>query len=221
MSLISRSAERSHSCRGSDAPCPTAAMLTTFKDHLRLHAGLGEDRIDRLSAAMEHVRLEKGRSLLAPGETWASHAFVCHGCLRVFFTEEDGSQRVLFFAPEGWWATDMEGFATGEPSPLGIDAVETSDVLLVRKSTLDGLRASEPWVESVVRVLQEHTLVTIQRRVVASLHKTATQRYQDFAREYPGLDGRIPRYHIAAYVGISAEFLSTLRRRGADNRTTS
>ena len=59
MSLISRSAERSHSCRGSDAPCPTAAMLTTFKDHLRLHAGLDQDRIDRLSAAMEQVRLER------------------------------------------------------------------------------------------------------------------------------------------------------------------
>jgi len=70
-------------------------MLTTFTDHLRLHAGLDEDRIDRLSAAMEHVRLEMGRSLLAPGEPWTSHAFVCHGCLRVFFTEEDGSQRVL------------------------------------------------------------------------------------------------------------------------------
>src|SRR5262245_53377856 len=188
-------------------------MLTTFKDHLRLYADLDEDKIDSLATTMEHVHLEKGESLLAPGDIWSAHGFVCQGCLRVFFTEEDGSQRVLFFAPEGWWATDMEGYATGVASALGIDAVEASDVLIVRKPTLEYLRESTPWGESVVRVRQDHRLLAIQRRVVAPLHKTAAQRYQHFAREYPGLAERIPQYHIAAYVGISAEFLSTLRRR--------
>ena len=43
--------------------------------------------------------------------------------------------------------------------------------------------------------------------------KSAAQRYQEFRRQYPGLDLRIPQYHIAAYLGLSGEFLSRLRAR--------
>ena len=43
-------------------------MLTTFKDHLRLHVGLDEDRIDRLSAAMEHIGSGDGIPVLPTTE---------------------------------------------------------------------------------------------------------------------------------------------------------
>ena len=45
------------------------------------------------------------------------------------------------------------------------------------------------------------------------MRKTAAERYLNFQRLYPGLDLRIPQYHIAAYLGISPEFLSKLRKR--------
>ena len=41
----------------------------------------------------------------------------------------------------------------------------------------------------------------------------AAQRYLDFRRLYPGLDARIPQYHVAGYLGVSPEFLSKLRKR--------
>jgi hypothetical protein len=45
------------------------------------------------------------------------------------------------------------------------------------------------------------------------MRKSASQRYAEFRRLYPDLESRIAHYHIAAYLGISPEFLSKLRRR--------
>jgi CRP-like cAMP-binding protein len=57
------------------------------------------------------------------------------------------------------------------------------------------------------------TLLRHQQRLLGSVRKTATQRYLDFLSLYPGLDLRIPQYHIASYLGISPEFFSKLRKR--------
>ena len=64
-----------------------------------------------------------------------------------------------------------------------------------------------------MRFVAEQTLVMLQRRLIGSMRKSAAQRYLEFRKVYPGLDRRIPQYHIAAYLGISPEFLSKLRRR--------
>lgn len=188
--------------------------MASLKRHLLQCAGLGDREAERLAANMASLHLDKGGILLAPGVQWSSHAFVAAGCLRVFFTDEDGTQRILYFAPEGWWATDIDSFLTGAPSVLSIDALEASDVLLIDKVRLEGLRREVPWVDRLIRTLQERALVTLHRRIVGSLHKTAAERYAEFVQQYPGLAGRIPQYQIAAYVGVTAEFLSILRRRG-------
>jgi hypothetical protein len=40
------------------------------------------------------------------------------------------------------------------------------------------------------------------------LHENADKRYLDFNERYPSLSQRIPQHQIAAYLGISHEFLS-------------
>jgi CRP-like cAMP-binding protein len=190
-------------------------MVNALREYLTTHTGLGDDEVACLAARMDRQRLDKGGALLAPGQVCDFNAFVASGCLRVCAIDDAGNPGVLSFAPEGSWATDVESFVTGSPSALTIDAVEPTDVLVIGKTRLAELRAETSWAEGLVRTLQERTLVQIQRRVVASLRRTATERYRDFAREYPGLEQRIAQYHIAASVGVSAEFLSTLRRRAS------
>ena len=73
--------------------------------------------------------------------------------------------------------------------------------------------ALHPAGDRIWRALAESALLTFQQRLVGGLRKTAAQRYLDFRRLYPGLDLRIPHYHVAGYLGISPEFLSKLRKR--------
>ncbi len=70
-----------------------------------------------------------------------------------------------------------------------------------------------PGLVRIRRALDEGALAAMQRRVLGAMRKTAADRYAEFHRVYPGLDGRIPQYHVAEYLGISPEFLSKMRSR--------
>lgn len=191
----------------------TVDVVQVLRTHVAGVAVLSDNDLARVASLLTLRCVQKGAVLLSPGDVCGFDALVLRGCLRVFFIEADGSERVLSFAPEGWWVTDIESFLSERPSTLGVVAVETTDVLVVDKAGMALLQAQVPGYARILRLVAERTLVALQRRLIGSMRKSATQRYREFQRVYPGLDRRIPQYHIAAYLGITAEFLSRLRKR--------
>lgn len=169
--------------------------------------------IESLAAMAGVQRIERGATFLAPGAIARAAAFVIHGCLRVYFTEPDGSERILYFATENWCAADIESWMSGRPASLTIDALEPTEFVLVDTARLGSLVWTLPAGDRLMKWFTVETLLRHQRRLLGSVRKTATQRYLDFLSLYPGLDLRIPQYHIASYLGISPEFLSKLRKR--------
>jgi len=175
---------------------------------------LTDSDIETLAGMVGGVRrIERGATFLAPGAIARSAAFVLHGCLRVFFTESDGSERILYFATENWCAADIESWMSGTPASLTIDALEPTEFGIVDTAGLGSLQWAIPSGDRLMRWFTAETLLRHQRRLLGSVRKTATQRYLEFLSLYPGLDLRIPQYHIASYLGISPEFLSKLRKR--------
>ena len=178
---------------------------------LRTSFGIPEDEQLSFLEALTPRRLAKGQRLPDGDHRLAIAGVVTRGCLRVYFTEADGSDRVLYFAPEGWCIADIEGQAPDRITTLAIEALEATDVWVFDAWSP---AARSRWVECehVARALAESALLAFQKRLVGSMRKTATQRYLDFQELYPGLDSRISQYHVAAYLGISPEFLSKLRK---------
>ena len=173
--------------------------------------GVSDPDLSLFLSSLTLRHLAKGDQFVNAGETSPIKGLVTRGCLRVYFTEDDGTERVLYFAPEGWCLTNV-GNATGEwPAVLRVDALEPTDVLVIDRTRLGS--APEPASDRIWRALAEATLLTFQERLVGGLRKTAAQRYLDFRRLYPGLDSRIAQYHVAGYLGVSPEFLSKLRKR--------
>ena len=173
--------------------------------------GVSDRDLSLFLSSLTFRHLSKGDHFLNAGETNPIKGLVTSGCLRVYFTEADGTERVLYFAPEGWCLTNI-GNAIGEwPAVLRVDALEPTDVLVIDRERL-GI-ACEPACDRIWRALAESALLTFQERLVGGLRKTAAQRYLDFRRLYPGLDSRIAQYHVAGYLGVSPEFLSKLRKR--------
>jgi len=177
--------------------------------------GVSDRDLSLILSSLTLRHLAKGDHFVNAGETSPIKGLVTSGCLRVYFTEDDGTERVLYFASEGWCLTNV-GNAAGEwPAVLRVDALEPTDVLVIDRTRLGS--TSEPASDRIWRALAEATLLTFQERLVGGLRKTAAQRYLDFRRLYPGLDARNPQYHVAGYLagylGVSPEFLSKLRKR--------
>ena len=153
------------------------------------------------------------RGRLQVSEQGPVEAIVARGCLRVYFLEPDGAERVLYFAPEGWCVTGLETPVFDRPIELNVDAVDPTEAWLIDRVELARVRQEHPECERILRLIAENSLARLQQRLVGGLRKSAAQRYADFHALYPSLEGRIPQYHIAAYLGISPEFLSKMRKR--------
>ncbi|MCB0765138.1 MAG: Crp/Fnr family transcriptional regulator [Flavobacteriales bacterium] len=159
------------------------------------------------------ARYEKKELLLQAGEVCDFEAFVVKGCLRIYFIDEAGRTVTMFFAPENWWAADLASFTQRMPSRFFIEAVEPTEVLMIRYAKKEELFAGIPKLERAFRLTVQRHLSALQDRFIQVLSATAEVCYADFLVKYPTLSGRIPQTLIASYVGITPEFLSKLRAR--------
>jgi len=70
-----------------------------------------------------------------------------------------------------------------------------------------------PKLERFFRIILETYLGSLQRRLILNNILDADQRYSVFLKTYPKISEKVPNYLIASYLGITAEFLSKIRKK--------
>ena len=104
-------------------------------------------------------------------------------------------------------------FISEEPSRLYIEAIENSIILQIKKEDQLRLFVDYPKFNRIFRVFTENAFVSYQRRVFQNISSTAEERYIDFINRYPDFFNRISNVQIASFLGITPEFLSTIRKK--------
>ncbi|UOR06416.1 Crp/Fnr family transcriptional regulator [Hymenobacter aerilatus] len=188
---------------------PPAAFRSYFQRHL---SGLPEEQVAALAALLTPRTLRRHEVLVHQDEVGRHGAFVLSGCLRAYVTDAKGKEHILQFAPESWWIADQYGLLHQAPAQFSIDAVEASDVLLFGPDFYPQLRQLGPELQQFFYELLQNSVAAMQHRLIGVLSATAEARYLDFQQRYPTLAQRLPLRHIAAYLGITPESLSRLRR---------
>ena len=158
--------------------------------------------------------LEKGDYLLRNGETCRTDNFVVKGTLKAFYINpETGKEEILYFAIENWWATDIESFQKQKPSIYSIQAIEKTKLLQIHHDSFQVMLKQIPKLERFFRIILENYLGSLQRRIILNNVLDAEQRYLEFLENYPEIAKKVPNYLIASYLGITAEFLSRIRKK--------
>jgi CRP-like cAMP-binding protein len=161
-----------------------------------------------------HHRLYRKRQyVLQEGDVCTYMNFVVRGCLRMYKIDEQGNTHILQFAAENYWVNDLGSFHSLKPSGLNIDALEDTVVLQINRDDLVILYTQAPKFDRIFRVLIENTFVRLQQRLLHNISSTAEDRYKFFLEVYPHLATRLAQVQIAAFLGITPEFLSRLRNR--------
>jgi len=161
-----------------------------------------------------HPRLfRKKQYVLQEGNLCTQFYFVVRGCLRLYKIDEKGNIHILQFAAENYWINDLGSFHGLKPSVLNIDAIEDTVVLQISRDDLISLYIQAPKFDRIFRVLLENSFILLQKRLLQNISSTAEERYQSFLETYPNLVNRLSQVQIAAYLGITPEFLSRLRNR--------
>jgi CRP-like cAMP-binding protein len=126
--------------------------------------------------------------------------------------DSNGKEHNLQFAIENWWIGDIGSFHSEKPSKLYIEAIENSIILQCNKEDQLKLFVDFPKFNRIFRVLAENAMVGLQNRILQNISSTAEERYLEFSKKHPQLFNRISNVQIASYLGVTPEFLSTIRK---------
>lgn len=159
-----------------------------------------------------HLFLKK-QFALQHGNVCEYFDFVVRGCLRLYKVGDDGVYHILQFAIENHWVSDLTSFHRKTSSTMNIDALEDTVVLRIRYEDLIDLYMVAPKFDRIFRVLLENHFMQQQERIGQLFSSTAEERYQSFLETYPHLQNRLSQVQIAAYLGVTPEFLSRIRSR--------
>lgn len=117
-----------------------------------------------------------------------------------------------------WWTGDFSSFITQTKGILYTEALEKTEVLSFSYEHLQEVYRQVPAMERFFRLLIQKAYAAFQRRVLESLSMDAEQRYLAFREMYPDMDQHLSQKHIASYLGMSAEFLSKIKKRIVDKQ---
>jgi CRP-like cAMP-binding protein len=174
---------------------------------------LNEDEQSIVEQVFKERKVKKRQFILQEGDVCKLNTFVVEGCFKMYMVDENGKEHNLQFAIENWWIGDIGSFHTEQPSRLYIEALENSIILQIKKEDKLKLFVEYPKFNRIFRVFTENALVSTQRRVLQNISSTAEERYLDFMERHPHLFNRISNVQIASYLGVTPEFLSTIRKR--------
>jgi CRP-like cAMP-binding protein len=186
-------------------------MHKAFERYLRDKATFTESELDAISLATTSKKLRKRQYLLQEGDIWRQYAFVCEGSLRTYFIDEKGSEHIMKFSTENWWAGDRESLINEVPSKLNIDALEDSVLVIFTKKDYDELKATIPTFDKMTADLLSRTYMAANQRIQTAISASTEEKYERFLQQYPGLINRVPMHMIATFLGVTAETLSRVR----------
>lgn len=187
----------------------TQPLIAYFENHLPL----SKEEKSAIEEFFKERKVRRRQFILQEGDVCLYNTFVVEGCFRMFMVDEKGKEHNLQFAVEDWWVGDIGSFHSGEPSKLYIEALEHSVVLQIRKEDQLRLFVDFPKFNRIFRVFTENALVSTQRRILQNISSTAEERYLDFLKRHPDFFNRISNVQIASYLGVTPEFLSTIRKK--------
>jgi CRP/FNR family transcriptional regulator len=195
-------------------------MPTPLHQHiakiLNIDPGFSED----ISNRFRRLTVKKKTVLLSEGDLCRYIYFVEKGCLRLYFTKDNGTQQTTQFALENWWLSDYTAFNAQTTAQFAIETVELSDILYIDSEGLEKLFADHPAFEKYFRLVHQRAAAAAQNRIRFLYELTREEMYTNFITKYPAFCQRIPQYLLASFLGITPEYLSEIRKKAAMGNVT-
>lgn len=188
-------------------------MTSQLKKNISNYISITDFELNQFCNLFTKKTIKKKEFILQQGEVCRFEAYINKGLFSVYRVDENGQNKVLYFALEDWWITDIDSFINQTTSHLYIQALEKSEVLFISKENKEFAYENFPFVEKLFRKMTQKTHVALQNRMIETLSKTADERYLDFLLKYPSLSQRLTNIQIAAYLGVTHEFLSRIKKK--------
>jgi len=184
-----------------------------FIAKIRTYADLSLEAEQAWKRLLRRREYRKDDTFIRAGDVPTNFAFVVEGLFVQHHDGPDGDMIVKYFFPENRIAASVSATLLGKPSLFTITAIEDSVVLEYEFAAFRRLAAEFPDIAAFyMAYMERHWIVEKEPGEIAFRHDDAMKRYRDFIEREPDLHRRLKQHHVAAWLGITPESLSRLRR---------
>jgi len=181
--------------------------------HIERFVSLKEDEKHAFSLIVEERRVKRRAFIVQPGFICRHQSHIVKGAMRSYFIGPDGDEHVIAIAIDDWWISDFYSYTSQTPASLYVEALEDTVIQQIAYEKVEEICEAHPRFERFFRLVAQKAFAYSQRRALSNIGKTAEERYLEYAEMYPQIIQRVPQYVLASYLGMSAEFLSKIRKK--------
>ena len=186
-------------------------MNANLMKYIKRYVPISASESDIFQSYLKIKSLKKKEFLLEAGQLCKSRYFITKGCIRLYYIDDKGNEQITHFGIENWWITDYESLINAKPSKLYIQAIEDTELLELPQDAFDELCHKVPQTERLFRKIMEKTYIAFQKRMEYIYSLKGEEQFRIFISANPEFTQRVPQYMIASYLGMSPEFVSTIR----------
>ncbi|MCB0651569.1 MAG: Crp/Fnr family transcriptional regulator [Saprospiraceae bacterium] len=161
---------------------------------------------------LKPLTIQKGSFFLTEGESCRNIALIIKGAFYSYYLK-DGNEIIEDFCFEGCFLADYPAFINSTESHKNFRALEDSQLLIISKEELEMLYQSNPNYERAGRLIAEYLFTNWESKLRDTIFLSPTERYKNLLKTRPDILQRAPQYHIAAYLNITPQYLSQIRKK--------
>lgn len=156
--------------------------------------------------------LNEGDYLFHGGHVPNELFFISSGILRILVQNEKGNNVTHFFLKENQFCTILYNFNNGTIATESIQAACKTKVFKISKKQLEIIYLKIPAIETIIAQTIQKTLLDKILIRNSYLGQDSTTKYKKFMLLQPEIASRVSLSDIAAYLEITPQSLSRIRR---------
>lgn len=187
-------------------------MVNELKEFLSKYDLLKTHEVEELANSLKIMRVSKNITIVQQGDICNQCYFVLKGCLRQS-VEIDGTDKTIAFYTEEQAVIFFENTLQPKMAQSSLCSLEESVLIIGDAENEEETYLKYPQLELITRKMIEKDFGKTQKTLAQFIVSSPEERYLNLLQERPELIQRVPQYHLASYLGVTAESLSRIRKR--------
>lgn len=171
-----------------------------------------QNELDIIDEYFSPVSVKKKKYLLEEGKICDFIAFITKGSIRHFHIK-NGDEITCDISLENTFITEFNSFNKNVLSNISFQALEDTELLVVRKIKLFELYKRNVKFENLGRLIAEDVAIRNTKIAMSLASDKPEIRYKNLLTDKPEIFQRVPQKYIANILGITPESLSRIRKR--------